>query len=653
MQRSHVVSSLNSLLHQKLFGGMRSNFLNQQKQKLQKSAEYKIKSDSEKKALMDKSFHNWFNDTSTFFLSYKSLFAVVPLALRELQIREFESEEIVRVKVDYVYKGKLFSAYHPTHFNSQMHREIDDTINYLKDPKYKHVVDTYISNVDTEKSPNPPLTTAQLKYSCFYLFGFSPTYVTSLSEKLFQSGLITNPETNGWGIEDDVVESIITLLNQHYPYQKVNQNKRTFTDLKIDRYQKECIRPITVSSEYFPKSVSTSEEFASIEFSSPLESEDALRMYNFIFYMTLSTQMMNSIYDTSKIEIAVGKVKVSEDANILIPGEENWEALTGPMLKKIASSSSSPPQKSVELPQVPPETILVPNDVYSYSYHSKRPPRYGIGRFLAQILERHGIGKNREHDEIVQELEHSKAVTIVKEMLHPQENIVTLVQWMQDYMPYFIETDNLHELEEKIDAVVANSLPLDALLDEFSTMIDNAFSDGGIVHEDKPPSQAKLSLLESVAKKHHVQPPNDVYNSSIKADMFLAKYPVPEPVKIGRCPCCNSEVYQKEFIDKSSGDVSYYFACEKFNKGCNFSIWDSTIYNFFSNKSHELHTIEERADALKKIMPRKRGYLFTGFISTEGKSYEAKVVLGDYINPKTNKTNWRLSLSFPKKKKGN
>ncbi|MDQ7060649.1 MAG: hypothetical protein Q9M43_05755 [Sulfurimonas sp.] len=43
-----------------------------------------------------------YGSISNFFLSYKSILALVPLVEREMKIREFQSEEIVRVKCDYI-----------------------------------------------------------------------------------------------------------------------------------------------------------------------------------------------------------------------------------------------------------------------------------------------------------------------------------------------------------------------------------------------------------------------------------------------------------------------------------------------------------------------------------------------------------------------
>ncbi|MBD3843507.1 MAG: hypothetical protein IE909_16820, partial [Campylobacterales bacterium] len=107
-----------------------------------------------------------------------------------------------------------------------------------------------------------------------------------------------------------------------------------------------------------------------------------------------------------------------------------------------------------------------------------------------------------------------------------------------------------------------------------------------------------------------------------------------------------------EYINRENGEISHYFACENFNKagGCNFSLWDNTIYKFFSEKGLELFTIHERADALKKILTKKKGYLFNGLIGKNKKEYDAKIYLEEYRD-NTNQKKWGFKMSFTRKGK--
>lgn len=648
-----IEREINKVIHEKLFYGIRKMILENEKNKLINSFEYKELDSREKKELLNQKYKEWFDEISSFFLSYKSIIALYPLVEREIKIRNFISEEVIRVKADYFYKNIEFSLYYPTHFNESMSKEIEDTITEIKDEKYSHVVSGYISKTDSEKTPNEPFTNAKIKFSAFYLFNFQPDYTTKLLSYLYNANLITDPETNGWNIDDDIVNDIILLLNEYYSPEKVLQFKRTFKDKNIDRSVQECIRPTAISKNRFPKKLFNLKEFRAINFDSETEKLNAHNLYELIFYITLATQMKNSIYDESKIEVTVGKNTLSEQAHILIEGQDNWELLTGKFIKTINSGAEIYNAPTIILPEVTVDTILTPLDVYSYSYKSKKPPRYGIGRFVTQILERYEIGTNKQQDEIVNELVKAKAVKIIKTMIHPQENSIFLIEWTKQYLPLLLDLEYQKELQEKILSVSQNEITLQSLLDEIIRMIDSAFDECGFVADDEMPSQSKINLLKSVALKHNLKINDDVYKSNIKIDMILAKYPKEKPIVIGSCPSCNSLVHQKEFIKKGTDEVKYYFACEKLNKngGCTFAIWDSYIYKYFSNKAVELYTVKERADTLKKILSKKRGYLFHGFVNKKNEPYEAKVLIAPYTDRDTKKEKWGFELKFLNNKK--
>lgn len=652
-KRISIETQVNKLLSEKLFSGMKKIIVGQQKERYIKTTEYKNTSSNSKSNTLDKQYKKWFSSISNFYLSYHSIYALHYLVQRELRIRDFVAQEVIRVKADYVYNEIEFSAFYPTHFTSDMTKEIDDCISELKNPQYTHIVDSYILKKDTERSPNPPLTTSELKYSCFYLYGFEPEYVTKLSSILYDSKMITNPQTNGWRIEEQIVEDIITILNQKYPDEKVLQYRRVYTDKIADRGVKECIRPASLIAKYFPKNIKDTLEFQDVYFASKTEMEDALKLYEFIFYTTLATQMKNSIYDTSAVEINVGSRKLREQANVLIEGQENWELLTGQLIQRIQYSETSFKNKVVVLPEIAPETKLKPADIYAYSYQSKRPPRYGVGRFVTQILSKNSIGDINKHDAILKELTESKAIVLIKTMLYPQENAVILIQWLQEHIPNFLNLEYLAELEEKIDSAVNGEISTDSILQEVDRLIESGFESSGFILEDTKPSQAKINLVKSIAAKHNILIEKIVYQSNIQMDLILAKYPSAEPIKIASCPNCNALVYQKEFIDKNNGEVIYYFSCEEFNKnsGCSFSLWDSYIHKFFSKKGLELFTIEERASTLKKILSKKKGYLFNDFIAKNGKPYDAKVFTEIQADETSKQIKWGFSLEFANKRK--
>jgi DNA topoisomerase IA len=658
MTKQDILSSLNSIIHLRLCSAIKKMHVENKKDKFVKSSEYQNLDSKERYEILNQKYTVWYKSVESFYLSLYSIYSLIHLVKREKEIIEFRSQEMTVVMVDYFEHNNIeFSASYPTRFTADMKKEIEDCVEELQDPKFEHIVTNYKPEKDAERPPHEPLTNKSLKYSCSYLFQFDYKYTTQLATLLYEAGLITNINTSGWHIDDDFVEEIITLLNAKYKEYQVLQRKRVFQDNNRDRSE-ECIRPINLSATFFPKNIQNSIEFNTIAFENGRVREDAIKLYGFIFYITLSTQMNDSKYDTSSVEIQVGPKKLKQKANILIQGQDNWELLSGKYIRTIQENDSSEynQSKTIILPEFKHDDKLEFKQVYPYTYNSRRPRRYGIGRFAAQILEKCNIGNSLDHDDIINNLIQSKAVIQIQQVLNPQEISIFLIDWLKEFAPLLVDFEYLNELNEKVNSILEGDLSLESLENEIHRILDDAFVKAGYVEDNSKPSPAKINLLHSVAAKYNVNLPNEVFESNLKCDMLLAMYPMAKPIKVGSCPNCNAVVYQKEYIDKKNQQILAYFACEKFSKtnGCTFSIWDNKVEKFFSDRGINFFTVEERKDALKKILPKKRGYLFSNLIDESKKTYNAKVAIKSFIPKENNpdkKTVWFLKVMKKEEKR--
>lgn len=647
MKKADVLKSINIPIQERLFTAIKKMYIHNHRERFKKTEDFRSTKDQmEMRSKMDAFQKKAYKNSESFYLSLYSIYALYLLYLREEQIKEFESQEIVRIKANYRYNDIEFSAVYKTPFRSDMQKEIEDTLADLRNPKYKHIVSNYVPIKDASRAPHHPLTNAELKYSGYYLFNFLPDRTTKLANLLYRAKLITNPETDGWYIDDEFAEEMITILNQKYKEEEVLQHKRKFIDNKLDR-SKHTITPTKLNDKYFPKKIMNTPEFRSINFEDVSDAADAIKLYEFIFYITLATQMKDSIYDRSEIEITVGNRILREEANYLIEGQDNWEKLTGALIKRLNESTKSE-QGVVVLPNnIKVGEVLLPIEIYPFTYNTRRPQRYGVGRFVKEILEKNNIGSNSEHDDIVRNLIDTKATLEIQNILYPQEIAMFALRWIIEYIPSFVDIEYLRELELKIDSVVDGNLSLESVIKEINMLIDGGFKMSDYNEEDNRPSESKIKLVKAIAAKNGVRLSDDIFSSTAKCDIFLSKYPETEPIKVGNCPECNSLVYQKEWVDQS-GEVLAYYACENFKRvgGCSFSLWDNYIKKFFSQKALELHSIDERRDALKKILSKKRGYLFTGFLSKAQKPYDANVFLVQVNNKNTGNKEWIFDLKF-------
>ena len=645
MTRKDITNRIDKVLHERLFSAIKKLSVTRKRSKFEKTQDFNNAGNKVKKEMLGEKYSSWYKDSESFYLSFNSIFALTYLVKREHEIISFNTQEVTLVRIDYIYNGIEFSATFPTRYTIDMKKEVDDCIADLSDPKYVHLIDNYKLIKDAEKTPPYPQTNTSLKYSGFYLFQFEYKYTTLLATLLFNAGLITNINTSGWSIDDDVAEEIITVLNSKYKEEQVLQRKREY-DLSSPEREYECIRPIKFSKEYFPKTIKDTKEFKSIEFEDDREEMDAFKLYEFIFYMTLSTQLNNSIYDASVVDISVGPKNLRQTANEIIPGHENWEILAGKYSKKLKENDNSSEyfSKTVTLPEFRQGDVLDLINVYPFSYNSRRPRRYGAGRFATQILDKNGIGILSEHDDIISNLIDSKAVLQIHQVLNPQEISLFLINWLKEYIPLLVDIEYLKEVELKIESILEGQLTCEALEDEINRLIDDGFSKAEYKEDTTAPSDAKIKLVKSIAAKHGINLDSDIFESNSKCDMLLAHYPVVEPIKVGNCPNCNAVVFQKEWIKTDTGEVKCYFTCEKSGKAgkCTFTIWDSKIEAYFSDRKFSLLSLEERRDALKKILSLKKGYLFSGLVSESNITYNAKISVASFTPKGADKEIWFL-----------
>ena len=650
-----MLLDINKLLQERLFSAIKKVAISEKKNKFVKSTDYIKATTDEKKQLLNDMYANWNKAIGSFYLTLHDIQSLQVLVEREKEIIEFDPEEVTIIRADYRVREVDFSVSYPVRFTNDMQKEIEDCLEDIKSLKYQHVVDNYKEVKDAERTPHEPLTNAKLKYSAFYLFRYSPTYTTKIATLLHEAGLITNINTSGWEIPYDDVEDIISLLNKKYEERQVLQYKRKQQDDKKIERDGLCIMPKHFDHKYFPKDLIDTDEFRRIKFKDGRESIDAQKLYEFIYYITLSTQMKNSIYDISEVNIVVGQKMLKQKANSVIPGQENWELLTGMMLDKLKDNDNSENHSpTIVIPDLYQEQILVPNNVYKYKYTSKRPRRYGVGRFITQILEKNGIGDNSIHDEIIDNLVKTKAVIEVRNMLIPQDIAIFAMDWIKEHAPLLIDFEYFKDLNEKIRMVEYGELTKASVIEEIDSLVSAAFTSSVYLEDTAPPSDAKLKLIKAIIAKNNIIPEEGIFQSNVKCDLLIAKYPTMAPIVVAKCPECNANILQKEYINPESGDSASYFTCEKFKKsqGCSFSIWDSYINKFFSKKGLELYTVDERREILIKILSRKKGYLISGLLSKAEVRYDARIYASK-VEEEGKPTKWYFKLNFANDKEKN
>lgn len=570
------------------------------------------------------------------------------LVEREKEVMSFVEEQKYKVVVEYMKNGIPFSMTVPVDFYEHTLKEMNDIIAYINNPEYKHIVASYRPEI-TPKSPYPPLITSRLQRGAWYLYGMSPDQTMRVAQDLFHAGLITYHRTESYNLSDIAVEEIITYLRSIHPDEVVVQQKRLFRNRAGAHSAHEAIRPTSIIEERAPGVIEFNEMFKNAK----LAKEHA-DLYAYIWFVAISTQLADALYDTSSAVVQIGEVKLlgranvfalgySEHHNAIVP-QSGWRQIYGHLIEPAEKDDEGTAFKDSVLPRLQIGEELSRLDIKVLSTTTRRPPRYGIGRFIT-TLENKKIGRPSTFATIYKKLISTKAVGIKGgNMLVPTTLGISIDDWITKEASWLNSIEHTVDFHEKIDLIESGEIKSpDGLVKEYSDLVAAVASNiNWIDPESMTPSEDQIKLAKKIIESKGMRgvDTESLFSSRGKMKLFLDANKLPKKESIGKCPACNNDVCIGSYTNMESGEVMEFFACE--NKKCSFRVWDKTFDKFFVQFKVDLSK-EERVLAAKKILSKKSGYQFLGFIDKTGNSFEPFVCFEEKTF--NGKTSWFASFA--------
>lgn len=559
----------------------------------------------------------------------------------EHKIENFTPSKYKKIYIDYIYNSLCFTVTNNVKFKEENEESLNEIYAVVANKRNPNVVESY-NNKTKEVSPYPPLTTSRILRNLNYLYGYAPKDTMSVLQELYDGvlidgslvGLITYPRTDSLNISDEAVNDIIKFLfyvaeinkTKIDPEESVAKREKKFLfdesyilDFKREYTNKnqnifeahEAIRPTNVNFEFSPKALK------------PYLNEMQFKIYEFIFYRTVSTQMKNSIYDISNITIDIEGNKFIAFANKKL--FSGWEILLGNKIKKSEDQED-------ELERTLPDglyvgDIIVSNEVRVESHDEKTPPRYGVGRFIT-TLETNSIGRPSTIADIIPTLTFRGYVSIVKNMIIPTEVGKRVYGFIEKYAEWLIDIDHTKKFEEALDKIeqTGESLPL---IEEY-TELKNEFLDKIGYDTSNKPDQWLIDKAISISKEKNETLPEDMLQDKNRLYKYYNDYK--KETKVGKCLKCKK------------GDVCEYntvFKCSSYE--CDFFISKESIVGFFSNFNKDF-PIESSSIFIKQLLAVKKVYVKNLYSKNKDNYFDAFVTIeqnGKYFN---------FKLSFPKTK---
>ena len=535
----------------------------------------------------------------------------------EKKIESFVVEEHKKVKIKYIQNGMEFDVSSSIAFTPAQKKELDEYLLVLN--TNPHIVSFYKQKTE-DRNPPKPLTTSTLQYGAWYLYGYKPKETMKLAQQLFEKGLITYHRTDSVRMSDEAILELMDFIYNKYGDEFVVSQPRYYKNSDEAQNAHEAIRPTYFNENYTPEKIKETENI----------SDDLKKLYEFIWYRTIITQMKPSIYDVSVVEINAGGNEFKAQSNYRI--FDGWEKIRGDIIKtSIKGDEEEWRDKQVKLPEFEIGKELHPMDILTYDYIPHRPRRFGVGRFIT-YLSNHNIARPSTLDNIIESLEKKGYLMIQKGTLFPKTLGVAVDGWLNKNIEWLIDIELAKKFEDELDEIEKGKSDYKDLIFAYMDLIkelERKFKISSIQMQEQPTS-AQIELIKKIANEKNIELNDAVLKNKRLAQTFINTHL--DKISLGKCPICNKGSVLKK-------DNRLY--CN--NKNCDFVLFNyEKFFDIFKIKHNNefIDLFYQNLFKNKKIfMPyliNKEGKNFSAFVKIDKKDKYYNLVF-DFKSKKTDK----------------
>ena len=275
---------------------------------------------------------------------------------RENEISIFKPESSFKTTAIFSLNSEKFTAELNTRFNNQ--EESERFLNECKNTSFK------VKNIEkkpSKRSPSAPFTTSTLQQEASRKIGFSPSLTMSTAQRLYEAGHITYMRTDSVNLSDEALENSKNVIESSYGN---DYFKRRVFKTKSNSAQEahEAIRPTNFSLDNAGKT------------------DTEKKLYNLIWRRTLASQMSESIFERTVVNINNGnKFEFKASGEIMV-----FDGFL-----KLYNDNS---ENTKLLPKLQKDSILNTEEILCKQVFTKHPPRYSEASLIKK-MEDSGIGR--------------------------------------------------------------------------------------------------------------------------------------------------------------------------------------------------------------------------------------------------------------------
>ena len=292
---------------------------------------------------------------------------------RENEISIFKPESSFKTTAIFSLNSEKFTAELNTRFNNQEESEI--FLNECKNTSFK------VKNIEkkpSKRSPSAPFTTSTLQQEASRKIGFSPSLTMSTAQRLYEAGHITYMRTDSVNLSDEALENSKNVIESSYGN---DYFKRRVFKTKSNSAQEahEAIRPTNFSLDNAGKT------------------DTEKKLYNLIWRRTLASQMSESIFERTVVNINNGnKFEFKASGEIMV-----FDGFL-----KLYNDNS---ENTKLLPKLQKDSILNTEEILCKQVFTKHPPRYSEASLIKK-MEDSGIGRPSTFAETIRKIKEREYV---------------------------------------------------------------------------------------------------------------------------------------------------------------------------------------------------------------------------------------------------
>lgn len=292
---------------------------------------------------------------------------------RENEISIFKPESSFKTTAIFSLNSEKFTAELNTRFNNQ-----EESEKFLNECKNTSFIVKNIEKKPSKRSPSAPFTTSTLQQEASRKIGFSPSLTMSTAQRLYEAGHITYMRTDSVNLSDEALENSKNVIESSYGN---DYFKRRVFKTKSNSAQEahEAIRPTNFSLDNTGKT------------------DTEKKLYNLIWRRTLASQMSESIFERTVVNINNGnKLEFKASGEIMI-----FDGFL-----KLYNENS---ENTKLLPKLQKDSMLNTEEILCKQVFTKHPPRYSEASLIKK-MEDSGIGRPSTFAETIRKIKEREYV---------------------------------------------------------------------------------------------------------------------------------------------------------------------------------------------------------------------------------------------------